>query len=147
METALNDSQQYEVLPREEVDDLKKQLALMSSSIDATECKLLLESKLCDAALVVYLTLQESNVNYARLRPRSLSLANHQSRTKLEGTKSAEILLQLCSQSWLIVYWDMLAASQAVSSKDFSLGWLNNKRPGGGGMGFHIDEFYQWEVW
>lgn len=51
METALGDSQQYEVLAFEEIDDLKQQLALISSRIDATKRKLLLESKLCDAAL------------------------------------------------------------------------------------------------
>jgi hypothetical protein len=51
METALGDSQQYEVLAFEEIDDLKQQLALLSSRIDATKRKLLLESKLCDAAL------------------------------------------------------------------------------------------------
>lgn len=50
METALGDSKQYEVLPFEEVDDLKQQLALLLGSIDANKRKLLLESKLCDAA-------------------------------------------------------------------------------------------------
>lgn len=51
METAIGDSQQYEVLSFEEIDDLKKQLALLSSRIDATRRKLVLESKLRDAAL------------------------------------------------------------------------------------------------
>ena len=50
METALGDSQLYDVLPFEEVDDLKKQLVLLLGSIDANKRKLLLESKLCDAA-------------------------------------------------------------------------------------------------
>lgn len=47
----MGDSQQYEVLSFEEIDDLKKQLALLSSRIDATRRKLVLESKLRDAAL------------------------------------------------------------------------------------------------
>lgn len=51
METALGDSERYEVLPFEEIDDLKQQLVLLSGSIDANKRKLLLESKLCDAAL------------------------------------------------------------------------------------------------
>lgn len=51
METALGDSKQYEVLPFEDVDDLKQQLALLLSSIDANKRKLILESKLCDAAI------------------------------------------------------------------------------------------------
>lgn len=50
METALGDSKQYEVLPFQEVDDLKRQLALLLGSIDANKRKLALESKLCDAA-------------------------------------------------------------------------------------------------
>lgn len=49
-ETALGDSQQYGVLSFEELDDLKQQLALLTSSIDANKRKLFLESKLCDAA-------------------------------------------------------------------------------------------------
>lgn len=50
METALGDSKQYEVLPFEEVDGLKQQLALLLGSIDANKRKLVLESKVCDAA-------------------------------------------------------------------------------------------------
>lgn len=50
VETALGDSQPYEVLLFEEIDDLKHQLALLSGSIDVNKRKLLLESKLCDAA-------------------------------------------------------------------------------------------------
>lgn len=47
----MSDSQQYGVLSFEEIDDVKKQLALLSSRIDATRRKLVLESKLRDAAL------------------------------------------------------------------------------------------------
>lgn len=47
----MDDSQQYEVMSFEEIDDLKKQLALLSSRVDATRRKLVLESKLRDAAL------------------------------------------------------------------------------------------------
>lgn len=51
METAMGDSQQYEVLSFEEIDDLKRQLARVSSRIDATRRQLVLESKLRDAAV------------------------------------------------------------------------------------------------
>jgi myosin heavy subunit len=51
METALSDSQQYEVLPFEEADDLKKQLALLSGRIEAKKRKLRLEITLCDASV------------------------------------------------------------------------------------------------
>ncbi len=50
METAMGDSQQYEVLSFEEIDDLKKELSLLDTRIDATKRKLVLESKLRDAA-------------------------------------------------------------------------------------------------
>ena len=50
METAMGDSQQYEVLSFEEIDDLKKELSLLETRIDATKRKLVLESKLRDAA-------------------------------------------------------------------------------------------------
>lgn len=50
METAMGDSQQYEVLSFEEIDDLKKELSLLDTRIDATKRKLVPESKLRDAA-------------------------------------------------------------------------------------------------
>lgn len=46
----MGDSQQYEVLPLEEIEDIKKQLALLSARIEGTKRKLVLESKLRDAA-------------------------------------------------------------------------------------------------
>ena len=46
----MGDSQQYEVLSFEEIDDLKKELSLLETRIDATKRKLILESKLRDAA-------------------------------------------------------------------------------------------------
>ena len=49
-ETAINDSSGYEVLSLHQVDDLKKQLSLLSSRMDAVKHKLVLESKLYDAA-------------------------------------------------------------------------------------------------
>lgn len=51
METAIGDSQQFEVLSFEEADDLKKQLSVLSSRIETTKRKLALEIKLRDAAL------------------------------------------------------------------------------------------------
>ena len=50
METAIGDSEQYGVLSFEEVDELKKELAVLSSRIDATKRKLAIENKLRDAA-------------------------------------------------------------------------------------------------
>ena len=46
----MGDSQHYEVLSFEEIDDLKKELSLLDTRIDATKRKLVLESKLRDAA-------------------------------------------------------------------------------------------------
>ncbi|KAI4184829.1 MAG: hypothetical protein LQ346_006032 [Caloplaca aetnensis] len=49
METAMGESRNYEILSIEELDDLKKELTLISSRIDATKRKLVLENKIRDA--------------------------------------------------------------------------------------------------
>lgn len=50
METAIGDSQQYRVLSFEEADELKKELTVVSTRMDATKRKLAIENKLRDAA-------------------------------------------------------------------------------------------------
>lgn len=50
METAIGDSSQYGLLSFEEVDELKKQISILSARIDATKRKLAIENKLRDAA-------------------------------------------------------------------------------------------------
>lgn len=50
METAIGDSSQYGLLSFEEVDELKKQISILSTRIDATKRKLAIENKLRDAA-------------------------------------------------------------------------------------------------
>jgi hypothetical protein len=49
METAMGDSQHFDVLSPEEIDSLKKELSNASSRIDSTKRKLILETKLRDA--------------------------------------------------------------------------------------------------
>ncbi|KAI4267514.1 MAG: hypothetical protein L6R38_008227 [Xanthoria sp. 2 TBL-2021] len=50
METAMGESQNYDILSIEELENLKKELELLSSRIDATKRKLVLENKIRDAA-------------------------------------------------------------------------------------------------
>ncbi|CAD6592221.1 MAG: hypothetical protein ASARMPREDX12_005891 [Alectoria sarmentosa] len=50
METAIGDSSQYGLLSFEEVDELKKDISILSTRIDATKRKLAIENKLRDAA-------------------------------------------------------------------------------------------------
>ncbi|KAI9761483.1 MAG: hypothetical protein M4579_000993 [Chaenotheca gracillima] len=50
VETALGDSQEFEVLSFEQVDELKKEYILLSNRVDALKRKLALESKVRDAA-------------------------------------------------------------------------------------------------
>lgn len=50
METAMGDSSQYGLLSFEEVDELKKEISILSTRIDATKRKLAIENKLRDAA-------------------------------------------------------------------------------------------------
>ncbi|RMZ78533.1 hypothetical protein DV737_g3845, partial [Chaetothyriales sp. CBS 132003] len=50
METAINDSSDYEVLSYDEVEQLKKERAFLKHRVDATKRKLALETKMRDAA-------------------------------------------------------------------------------------------------
>ncbi|KAL8946561.1 MAG: hypothetical protein Q9222_007060 [Ikaeria aurantiellina] len=50
METAMGESQHYEILSIEDLDELKKEIALLTSRIDAIKRKLVLENKIRDAA-------------------------------------------------------------------------------------------------
>ena len=50
METAIGDSQQYNVVSFEEADELKNQIAVLSARIDATKRKLAMETKIRDAS-------------------------------------------------------------------------------------------------
>ncbi|KAH8197882.1 hypothetical protein TruAng_007934 [Truncatella angustata] len=50
-ETALYDSREYEILSQEEVDDLKKQVRMLSQMIDQTRSNLAVQSKYRDAAI------------------------------------------------------------------------------------------------
>ncbi|KAL8827720.1 MAG: hypothetical protein Q9191_003018 [Dirinaria sp. TL-2023a] len=50
METAMGDSQQFHVLSYEEIDAIKKELSILGTRIDGTKRKLVLETKLRDAA-------------------------------------------------------------------------------------------------
>ncbi|OAA59441.1 involucrin repeat protein [Cordyceps fumosorosea ARSEF 2679] len=50
-ETALADSNKYEILPQEEVDNLKKQSQLMMQRIESTRANLAIQAKYRDAAL------------------------------------------------------------------------------------------------
>ena len=50
METAIGDSSQYGLLSFDEVDELKKEISTLSTRIDATKRKLIIENKLRDAA-------------------------------------------------------------------------------------------------
>ena len=50
METAIGDSSQYGLMSFEEVDELKREISILSTRIDATERKLAIENKYRDAA-------------------------------------------------------------------------------------------------
>lgn len=50
METAIGDSQRYNIMSFEEADELKKEIAVLSTRIDAAKRKLAIESKIRDAS-------------------------------------------------------------------------------------------------
>ena len=86
METALNDSQYYQILSPEEVDELKKRLAVVSSKIDTTKKKLALETKLRDAAQ----SINKLNKAHEASRDRVSAPARKHSRNFL-GSKSGSV--------------------------------------------------------
>ncbi|KAI9683868.1 MAG: hypothetical protein M1829_004202 [Trizodia sp. TS-e1964] len=51
IETAISDSQEYEILSFEEVDDMKKEFSLLSNRVEAAKRRLALESKVREAAM------------------------------------------------------------------------------------------------
>lgn len=79
----MGDSQQYEVLPLEEIEDIKKQLALLSTRIDGTKRKLLLESKLRDAAQSL------NRLHSANSRDSVLSASGNRHRRSVMGSKGS----------------------------------------------------------
>ena len=93
MEAALGDSQQYEVLSFEEIDDLKRQIASLSGSIEANKRKLILESKLCDAALSLNRLQAASDRESIVGVPRSSSKRHRRSVIGSRGSRS-ELLEQ-----------------------------------------------------
>ena len=86
METALNDSQYYQILSPEEVDELKKRLAVVSSKIETTKKKLALETKLRDAAQ----SINKLNKAHEASRDRVSAPAKKHSRNFL-GSKSGSV--------------------------------------------------------
>ena len=114
VETALLDSQDYELLPIEEVDALKKEKAQLETRLEATRRKLALESKVRDAAQSLhrlYLTKErpatpsspKKRMSFLGERARSSS-GNHSPRTANQAgdelatsQKKIDDLLQILS--------------------------------------------------
>lgn len=79
----MGDSQQYEVLPIEEIEDIKKQLALLSTRIEGTKRKLVLESKLRDAAQSL------NRLHSAKSRDSVLSASGNRHRRSAMGSRGS----------------------------------------------------------
>lgn len=79
----MGDSQQYEVLPIEEIEDIKKQLALLSTRIEGTKRKLVLESKLRDAAQSL------NRLHSANSRDSVLSASGNRHRRSAMGSRGS----------------------------------------------------------
>lgn len=71
VETALGDSQNYEVLSFEELEELKREEQLLSTRIEATRYKLLLETKIRDAARSMNKLYASSSSTAAKLNRRT----------------------------------------------------------------------------
>lgn len=79
----MGDSQQYEVLPIEEIENIKKQLALLSTRIEGTKRKLVLESKLRDAAQSL------NRLHSANSRDSVLSASGNRHRRSAMGSRGS----------------------------------------------------------
>lgn len=79
----MGDSQQYEVLPLEEIEEIKKQLALLSTRIEGTKRKLVLESKLRDAAQSL------NRLHSANSRDSVLSASGNRHRRSAMGSRGS----------------------------------------------------------
>lgn len=79
----MGDSQQYEVLPIGETEDIKKQLALLSTRIEGTKRKLVLESKLRDAAQSL------NRLHSANSRDSVLSASGNRHRRSAMGSRGS----------------------------------------------------------
>ena len=100
METAMGDSQQFQVLSFEEIEAIKKELALLATRIDGTKKKLAIETKLRDAAQSINRlqspTSRESigdgfRSSPGRHRRRTLSRGSHDLLVKTDDELSASV--------------------------------------------------------
>ena len=100
METAMGDSQKFQVLSFEEVEGIKKELALLATRIDGTKRKLAIETKLRDAASSINRlqspTSRESigdtfRSSPGRQRRRTLSRGSHDMLIKTDDELAASV--------------------------------------------------------
>jgi hypothetical protein len=88
VETAMGDSQDYEVLSFEEVESLKKEMRILHSRIQAVSKKLALETKLRDAAQSInrlYSKKQKGSESDSPQRRRKLSLSQRSSSGSIQN--------------------------------------------------------------
>jgi chromosome segregation ATPase len=111
METAIGDSQHYEVLSPENVDSVKKELSVITTRIEATKRKLVLERKLRDATQSINRLYppksgersagtSPSNTDGQRRPGSKESGSTATSRTDTEGGESAKKCEELATELW-----------------------------------------------
>lgn len=101
VETALGDSQEYEILSQEEVDDLKKQCQTLTQRIEKTRQNLAIQSKYRDAAVSMAKLYSPSDKNGGKRRS---SFLHHRSdsvkEADVERLRSEEKCEELAAELW-----------------------------------------------
>lgn len=101
VETALGDSQEYEILSQEEVDDLKKQCQALTQRIDQTRQNLALQAKYRDAAISMAKLYNPSDKKDGKRRS---GILHHKSdsikEADIERLRSEEKCEELAAELW-----------------------------------------------
>jgi hypothetical protein len=101
VETALGDSQEYEILSQEEVDDLKKQCQSLTQRIEQTRQNLAIQSKYRDAAISMAKLYNPADKNGGR---RKSAFLHHKSdsvkEADVERLRSEEKCEELAAELW-----------------------------------------------
>lgn len=101
VETALGDSQEYEILSQEEVDDLKKQCYSLSQRIEQTRQYLAIQSKYRDAAISMAKLYNHPEKNGGRRRSAFLhSKSDSVKEADIERLRSEDKCEELAAELW-----------------------------------------------
>ena len=125
MEHALGDSQSYEVYSVEEIEDLKKELSVLSSRVDATKRKLANETRIRDAARSINrLNTPNGNEELAASGKKCEDLSQEVGRLESQQQEVQKLLLQHTAGVLQMTHKGFLekGGNPSTSTSDYSNG-------------------------